>query len=871
MAQRIYALAKELNIDSKILVELCQKAGVTGKGSALASLTDEETAIVRAFVSNSASKSTAAVAPARPSPAATATAEPPQAFRREDYVPPAGAGRPPVLGMKPEAPSEPKRRPPDGDRPRVAPAIRVAPLPAAVQPSTTTSNEPAPQKPDLKLPADAIRASRAGPKPLQEHLRKHEAKRKADVVGRKPDGGRGPMPPAAAPEGSPTGRDRVRKGAKAAPEKDADFAAALGGREQRQLNRKRTAAPVRFRGSATGEDEQVGRIRRARPKQKRSGLSTAAPRKGNVVVQLPATVRSFSEAIGVPVTKVLGKLMALGTPLSTNAINADLDAERVQLLAMELGVEVELKHAVSLEDQLLSEIENREDDPAQLEPRPPVVTFLGHVDHGKTSLLDRIIGIDVVSGESGGITQHIRAYRVEKDGRTISFVDTPGHEAFTEMRARGANVTDIAVLVVAADDGVMPQTEEAISHARAAGVPIVVALNKVDLPGVNYDRIYSQLVTAGLQPTEWGGDTELVKCSALNGQGIDELLETLLTIAELHDYKANPHRPAVGTCLEAELHEGRGVVAKLLVQNGTLKVGDVLVCGPAYGRVKAMYDTLRPGQSHTTAGPSMPVNVTGLSVAPGAGDHFFALSEIAQAREIAEQRAMQSRQQALGGITTHVTLENLFDRLDGETTQTLNLILRADVRGSIEAIRKELTKLEHPEVQVKILQATVGGITEADVHLADASDAIIIGFNVVPDEGARSLAEQKGVQIRRYDIIYQVTDDLKKALEGLLQPEKREVDLGRALVQRTFTISRMGTIAGCRVLAGTIERNCRIRVIRDSRVIGDYALESLRREKDDAREVREGYECGMKLVGFNDVKEGDILEAYRIEEVARTL
>jgi translation initiation factor IF-2 len=875
LALRIYALAKELNIDSKILVELCHKAGVTGKGSALASLTDEETAIVRAFVSNSsgsASKpaASAPAAPARPSPAATATAEPPQAFRREDYVPPTGAGRPPVLGMKPETPSEPKRRPPDGDRPRVAPSIRVAPMPTAVQPPPPSANEPAPQKPDLKLPADAIRASRAGPKPLQEHLRKHEAKRKADVVSRKPDGGRGPAPPP--PPGEvPAGRDRGRgKAGKGAPG-DPEFAAALGGREQRQLNRKRTTTPARFHPSTAGDDEQVRRGRRSRPKQKRSGLSTAAPRKGNVVVQFPATVRSFSEAIGVTVTKVLSKLMALGTPLTTNAINADLDAERVQLLAMEFGVEVELKQAVSLEDQLLNEIQSHEDDPAQLEPRPPVVTFLGHVDHGKTSLLDRIIGIDVVSGESGGITQHIRAYRVEKDGRTISFVDTPGHEAFTEMRARGANVTDIAVLVVAADDGVMPQTEEAISHARAAGVPIVVALNKTDLPGINYDRIYSQLVTAGLQPTEWGGDTELVKCSALTGQGIDELLETLLTISELHDYKANPHRPAIGTCLEAELHEGRGVVAKLLVQNGTLKVGDVVVCGPAYGRVKAMYDTLRPGQSHNTAGPSMPVNVTGLSVAPGAGDHFFVLSEIAQAREIAEQRAMESRQQALGGITTHVTLENLFDRLDGESSQTLNLILRADVRGSIEAIRKELTKLEHPEVQIKILQATVGGITEADVHLADASDAIIIGFNVVPDEGARSLAEQKGVQIRRYDIIYQVTDDLKKALEGLLEPEKREVDLGRALVQRTFTISRMGTIAGCRVLAGTVERNCRVRLIRDSRVIGDYPLESLRREKDDAREVREGYECGMKLAGYNDVKEGDILEAYRIEEVARTL
>ncbi len=877
MALRIYALAKELNIDSKILVELCLKAGVTGKGSALASLTDEEAVKVRAYLSSSnAPKSPApAAAPVRPAapqrPAApVAPAEPP-AFRREDYIPPTGAGKPPVLGTKAAEPAsgEPRRRVPDGERPRVAPSIRVAPMPVVEQPQATGPVEPAPQKPDLKLPADAIRASRSGAKPLQEHLRKHEAKRKMEIAKPRPPMGRGPAPAAPPAEGAPAGRDRGRKSAKAPGAGDTEFAAALGGREQRQLSRKRVATPARFRPSA-GDDEPVSRGRRSRAKPKRSGLSTAAPRKGGVVLQLPATVRSFSEAIGIPVTKVLGKLLTLGSTLATN-VNSELDLERAQLLAMEFGVEIEVREAVSLEDQVLNAIDNLEDDPAQLEPRPPVVTFLGHVDHGKTSLLDRIIGIDVASGESGGITQHIRAYRVEKDGRAISFVDTPGHEAFTEMRARGAHVTDIAVLVVAADDGVMPQTEEAISHARAAGVPIVIALNKTDLPGINYDRIYTQLVTAGLQPTEWGGDTELVKCSALTGAGMDDLLETLLTIAELHDYKANPHRPAMGTCLEAELHEGRGVVAKLLVQNGTLKVGDILVCGPSYGRVKAMYDTLKPSAQHGEAGPSMPVNVTGLNIAPGAGDRFVVINEIAKAREIAEQRANTTRQVALGGITSHVTLETLFDRLDGESAQTLNLILRADVRGSIEAIRKELTKLDHPEVQIKILQATVGGVSEADVHLADASDAIIIGFNVVPDEGARSLAEQRGVQIRRYDIIYQVTDDLKKALEGLLEPEKREVDLGRALVQRTYTISRVGTIAGCRVLAGTVERNARIRVIRESRVIGDYALESLKREKDDTREVREGYECGMKLAGFNDVKEGDILEAYRIEEVARTL
>jgi translation initiation factor IF-2 len=570
----------------------------------------------------------------------------------------------------------------------------------------------------------------------------------------------------------------------------------------------------------------------------------------------------------VPVQQVLKKLLELGT---MGSINAEMNGEVVEYIAADLGIEIEVKQEVDFVEDQLAAVRDMEDDPAALETRPPVITFLGHVDHGKTSLLDKLIGIDVVSGESGGITQHIRAYQIDKDGRKVSFVDTPGHEAFTEMRARGANVTDIAVLVVAADDGVMPQTEEAISHIKAAGVPIVVALNKIDLPGVDVQRIYQQLATAELLPTEWGGDTEVVKTSALTGEGLDQLLETLLTIAELHNYQANPNRPAVGTCLEAELHEGRGVVAKFIVQNGTLKVGDAIVCGSSFGRVKAMYDTLKSSRQYKSAGPSTPVNLTGLDIAPRAGEHFYVIDRVDLARQIAEERGKKERRAALSGPPIHVTLETLFDRLGQEETQSLNLIMRADVRGSIEAIQKELTKLDHPEVKIKILQASVGGITEGDVYLADASDAIIIGFNVVPDEKARGLADRRGVQIRRYDIIYKVTEDLKAALEGMLKPEKREMDLGRALVQRTFSISRVGTIAGCRVLAGVIQRNCRIRVTRDSRVIGEYALDSLKREKDDAREVREGMECGIKLAGFNDIKEGDILEAYKIEEVARTL
>ncbi|MGD9722825.1 MAG: translation initiation factor IF-2 [Pirellulales bacterium] len=875
MPARIYSLAKELKLDSKDLVDICNSAGVTGKGSALASLTDEEVDRIKAFIAGGQG-ARAAVAPrARATtaggPAETAADQ--QVMRREDYIAPAGtaAEKVPVLADRARARKKSDGEGPSKPAPPKQASIKLAPLPTPVQPAPKPAAEEAPaQKPDLRLPIDAIKAaSRAGgTKPLIDHVRKQQDKRRdlpEQPAAEKPAKGGHPRDRSSRMKEMISGDTKgpVTRGRRGGHPEAPDEPGMIG-REQRQLNRRRTTTPEARR---TDEDESTPRRRAAARHIKRTGTNTAAPRKGKATLTLPCTVRSFSEAIGMPAQQVLRQMLNLGTMAN---INAEIDPELAELLAVELGVEVDFKREVDVAEQTLTDLFSGEDDAEHLEPRPPVITFLGHVDHGKTSLLDRIIGTDVVSGESGGITQHIRAYQIEKEGRKISFVDTPGHEAFTEMRARGANVTDIAVLVVAADDGIMPQTEEAISHARAADVPIVVALNKIDLPGVDVQRIYQQLAANELLPSEWGGDTEVVKTSATVGTGIDELLETLLTLAELRDFKANPHRPAIGTSLEAELHEGRGVVAKLIVQNGTLKIGDAIVCGTAYGRVKAMYDTLHGDVMHQEAGPSMPVNVTGLHIAPAAGERFYVLDDIATARQIAESREGKSRLAALGRAPQHVTLENLFERLGEKEAQTLNIILRADVRGSIEAIQKELTKLEHPEVKIKVLQATVGGVTEADVHLADASDAVIIGFNVVPDEGARTLAERKGVQIRRYEIIYKVTEDLKAALEGMLEPEKREVDLGRALVQRTFTISRVGTIAGCRVLAGIVQRNARVRLIRENRIIGDYAIESLRREKDDAREVREGLECGIRLSGFNDLKDGDILEVYKVEEVART-
>ncbi|MBL6712565.1 MAG: translation initiation factor IF-2 [Pirellulales bacterium] len=947
MAVRIYTLAKELKLDSKELVELCSRAGIHDKGSALASLSDEEVAKLREFMSAKSKP------PERPS-VAQAAVKPPaaeKALRREDYIAPTGvtgraskpavrpsatppvrhSSKPPVersstatpkvdvgtpsalpqppvpTAVRPEAPlpkspppasaappvptrpprqplpppirrvgelraqntgedkPRPTVKPKSVSRPAPRPAFKLAPMPAAKKPVARTSQEPAPQKPDVKLPLDAIRSAKAGgAKPLAEHMRKHE-QRQADAGRPRPGGVRGgeASPPPLMEAGGRLRRSPQGKGR-------SDGGDLLGGREVRQLARKRTTG----RRGRFGEEDDRG-MRRRRPQRQRRTVSTAAPRKTNASLQVPCTVRAFSEAIGLAASEVLKRLLNFGME-TMPSIGMSLDRDMVELLAAEIGVELDIKTPEDLEQDLIAGFEAVEEDPALQQPRPPVVTFLGHVDHGKTSLLDRILGIDVAAGESGGITQHIRAYTVTRDEnnhaiKSVTFVDTPGHEAFTQMRVRGANVTDCAVIVVAADDGLMPQTEEAISHARAANVPIVVCINKIDLPGADVDKIYQQLAANELLPSEWGGETEVVKTSALTGEGVEDLLETLLTIAELHDLRANPDRDAAGVCLDASVHEGRGVVACLMVQKGTLKVGDAVVCGEASGHVKSMTDTLNRRQRLTEAGPSRPVFVAGLDTAPAPGERFYVVESIAKAREVAVKRTDLRRESHLSKQPVHVTLENLFDRLDTDKTPILNLIIRADVRGSIEAILKELEKLEHPEVGVRVLQSMVGGITEADVALADASDAVIIGFNVAPDERARSAAEDRGVQIKRYSIIYQVTDDLRNALEGMLAPERREAELGRALVQRTFSISRFGVIAGCRVIGGMIYRNARMRVVRDSVVVGDYAIDSLRREKDDVREVRDGLECGIKLAGFNDIKEADILECYRIEEVARTL
>ncbi|MDO5582179.1 MAG: translation initiation factor IF-2, partial [Planctomycetia bacterium] len=762
-------------------------------------------------------------------------------------------------------------------------AVHLAPLPtAAPVKAPKAAKEPAPQKPAARFdsPEELRAAMEKGVTPLSSHIKAGRDKRE------KREGAPAKSAPSQNriidfnPEKDAAKRDRDSKGRKkydqtevfmsgeedSTPKKGTGKKTKLRPESDTSENRRRGGKSLFTDEDSAGEYRPVVRTPRA---SKNKGLVSTVPRKGDCVIEMPCTVKQFAESTGLSVASIIKKMMEFGRLLT---INQSLDQETVELLIEAFELKAVVKKERSLEELFVDTAFDQEDPPETLKPRPPVVTFLGHVDHGKTSLLDRIMHMNVVSGEKGGITQHIRTYRVKKEKGDITFVDTPGHEAFTEMRARGANCTDIAVLVVAADDGVMPQTEEAISHIKAAGVPIVVALNKMDLPGANREKVISELANADVMPSEWGGDVEVVETSATTGKGIDELLDTLLMIAELKELKANPNRPANGVALEAAMLPGRGVVCKILVQTGTLRPGDIVLCGTAYGKVKALFDPLDEKKHLKLAGPSTPVNLLGLNSVPGAGSKFVVLDDISVARQIAAEREQLVHANELADDQSHITLENLFDRINSaKTQQTLNIIIRADVRGSIEAIRKEISKLEHPEVKVKILQASVGGITEADVHLANASDAIIVGFNVVPDEGARALAESKKVQIRRYEIIYKMSEDIRAAMEGMLKPLEQVKELGRALVKQVFSISRIGTIAGCRVISGSIERDCRVRVIRDSRIIGEYILDTLKREKDDAKEVREGYECGIKLRNFNDIKEGDVLEGYKIEEIARTL
>ena len=836
-------------------------------------------------------KAPEAAPPPRPAPPvapAAKTPETPAATPQAPSPPPAKASEPPPPPRPPQAPAPTPPTPPahttgsvrNLNTPRPGPNAqnrnRVPPRPTTqvrFAPPPKQVNRPEPKKPEppkgpvklADIPTELTGLNR--PITIQDITR--QLVKEPPAAKTPPAGTTGTteeMPEEGDEEGK--GKGGVKK--KAGPLVGRNDRHKL--RQNRQEQRKGTEISKVKSVSDVGillEDDPRQRSRNKRHKPKLKDL-VKKPQDNKVAISPPITVRALSEALGVRSGELLFKLMGLGAP-PTITINSTIEQVMAETVALDYGKELEIKLQADTEKIALAS-SLVPDKPEDLLPRAPIVTIMGHVDHGKTSLLDKIRKSNVVATEAGGITQVIRAWRVEHGGRPITFLDTPGHEAFTQMRARGANVTDIAVIVVAADDGVMPQTEEAISHAKAAGVSIVVAINKVDMPSANIRKTEQQLYGLGLVPDTMGGEVQFVQTSAATGKGIDELLDTLSLVAEVKELKANPNKPATGTCLEAHKSEGEGVFATILVQGGTLRKGDVVLCGATYGRIRAMYNDL--GQPIEEAGPSVPVRITGLDEVPNADDPFQVVADLSQAREIAEKRKEKMQEAVRVGQRKPVTLETLAEKKIDE----LKVILKAEARGSIEAIKKELEKLHHEEVRVRLLHTAIGGITESDVQLALTSpdDTLILGFNVVPDDRARALADERGIKIHQYDIIYKLTEDVRAALEGKLKPREEVIHLGRAVVREIFKISRVGTIAGCYVTQGTIERSAKVRVIRNGVVVYPPAdrtvgLESLKRFKEDTREVREGFECGLKIAGYDDIKVDDVVEAYRIEQVQRTL
>ena len=609
--------------------------------------------------------------------------------------------------------------------------------------------------------------------------------------------------------------------------------------------------------SAQRNRQQFSRKESEAEKLKRLELERARKQQLKVMIPDSITVGELAARLKATATDVIKKLMGLGVMAS---INQEIDFDTASLVAEEMGAKVEKEVIVTIEERL---IDDSDDDDTNLESRCPVVVVMGHVDHGKTSILDRIRNAHVAAGEAGGITQHIGAYQVKINGQNITFLDTPGHEAFTSMRARGANITDIAILVVAADDGIMPQTVESINHAKSAGVQIIVAINKMDKEGANPDRIKEELTKYDLVCEDWGGDVICVPVSAKTGEGIDELLENVLLVAEVQDLKANPERLAKGTVIEARLDKGRGPIATLLVQNGTLKQGDVLIAGTAVGRVRVM--TNDKGRTVKSAGPSVPVEITGLAEVPSAGDTFNAVEDERLARELVEQRKHEAKQEQFNSYRK-VTLDNLFSQIAEGEIKELSVIVKADVQGSVEAVKQSLEKLSNNEVRVRVIHGAVGAVKESDVMLASVSNAIIVGFNVRPDPVAAENAARDGVDIRLYRIIYDAIEEISTAMKGMLAPKFRDVELGRIEVRQVYKISNVGMVAGSYVLSGKVVRGCQVRVVRDGIIIADDKIAGLKRFKDDAKEVAEGYECGISLEKFNDVKEGDIFETYTVEE-----
>jgi translation initiation factor IF-2 len=947
LAKRVYELAKELEIPSKVIIEKCTAEGMPGLQNHMSSITAGQEATIREWFTvgdggtavetaakvdidqvrvpgrarrkaahkagdpeDSVTEAPAQAEPARPEPVATpAPASPPKAPdapaptrpvepRHEPVAPaPAPAPPPPTPAPRPvEAPRPAASAPPttptapaharpsqgDSDRNGATPAApkahparptqtESAPTPPGKQPVMNVPErprvvKPAGQKLEVKTPARL-----SGPKIVRV-----EAPEVIDVpTGRRgPASGGGPSIPSARGPRAGGGVGPARGAEDEASRRNKRRGpAGKGGREGETGGREWRSADLIEREERLARAGGFIRQRRrdAEGKGGRGERATTAAQTGGAVrIAAPFSIKDLSAATGVKASEIVKKLFMQGVMAT---VNSGIEAEKAQEIMIDYDIELEVVEAKTAEDVVTEEFGERETIDER--PRSPVVTILGHVDHGKTSLLDRIRNANVAKGEAGGITQATSAFRVPvrvgDEDKFVTFLDTPGHEAFTAMRARGANMTDVVVLVVAADDGVMPQTVESINHAKAAGVPIVVALNKIDKPEAtqnNIQRILGQLAEKGLNPSEWGGTTEVIRTSAQTGEGIQELLENLDYQAQLLDLKADFKGPAQGTVIESRMEEGRGATANILIQNGELSVGDFVVAGRAFGKVRDI--TSDRGERVKIAYPAAAVQVSGLDALPDAGDKFYVVDSLKKAQSAAEQRHQRERERELAA--PKATLDSILSQLKEGERKELLVVIKADVQGSVDVLRESVQKVSGENVTVRVLHAAVGGVNDSDVILAEASGALIVGFNVIPSAKARRLAEDKGVQIRTYQVIYDIVDDIKGMAEGLLEPEIRQEIIGHAEVRKVFKVSRVGAIAGCYVTDGSIERNAFIRVTRGDIVIeNDRVLEQLKRFKDDAKEVRMGQECGMKIVGYDDIKEGDILECYKKVEIKRTL
>jgi translation initiation factor IF-2 len=809
--KRVHEIAKEQGVTSKELLEKLAAAGVQAKAAASSV---EESAALKALgvaapaASNGSSNGSPAAAPAKAPPAQAAPAAPPKA-------------------QSPAAPPS--------AQPAAKASTAAAPAKPSAQPAAPPSAQPAKPAPAATTPQAA-----AAPAP--------------------------PAGTAAAAPGAPAGpageRQRPTRDSRTGERTPGDVGP--GGRRRVVID---SQASRRQQGGPSNQPQRRprrGRRRRGTYDETIAPIDTAAMEATDEIrVNSGSTVKDVAEYLGVPVPELIKKLMSLGEMAT---LTQTLSDDAIQVLADEFDKKIEIVHAAD-DVEVEPEFEDAEED---LIERPPVVTIMGHVDHGKTSLLDAIRETEVVAGEAGGITQHIGAYQVRHAGKEITFLDTPGHEAFTAMRARGASVTDLAVIVVAADDGVKPQTEEAIDHAKAAQVPIIVAVNKIDKEGAQPDRVRTEMTQHGLQPSDWGGDTEFVDVSAKTHDGLDTLLETIQVVTDLEELKANSSAEASGAVIESKLDPGRGPVVTVLIQRGTLKVGDALVAGAHFGRVRAMHDF--NGVKMKRAMPGQPVEVLGFDGVPEAGEHVRVVENERRARTLAGERANRLKTEALARRSGRkVSLEDVFKLAQEGTVQDLALVVKADVAGSLEAIEDEIAKLPQDEVKVNIVHRGVGGINESDVMLAAASEGVILAFNVRPVGDARTIADREGVEIRSYAVIYRAIEELRAAMQGMLAPEEVETTLGQAEVRQLFKASKIGTIAGCQVTEGKVTRGAHVRVVRDGTVIYDSTIESLRRFNEDVREVAGGFECGIVLANFQDLKEGDVLETYETRQVEREL